>query len=213
MKQAAVIAMLTGSMRELRIGDPALLESDVGPIIDRNSADELRAHLARMQSEARLLYTHEPRDVPAAGNFFPLCLVELDDIDAFDLVAATRLEGGDLLIVNDSSGDVEVSGVDGSVRVEVDSSGDLEFTDVGQLPGVDRLAGRLAHLGGTHKGAHALVLGALLAHGRQLRPSHVTNRQSRVLERREATFQCREVVLARPIFVARGSDAEQPSSL
>jgi RHH-type proline utilization regulon transcriptional repressor/proline dehydrogenase/delta 1-pyrroline-5-carboxylate dehydrogenase len=67
---ARVERMLGGAMDELRVGDPGLLATDVGPIIDEPARDRLAAHAARMEREARLI-----RRVPldpslARGCFF-----------------------------------------------------------------------------------------------------------------------------------------------
>jgi RHH-type proline utilization regulon transcriptional repressor/proline dehydrogenase/delta 1-pyrroline-5-carboxylate dehydrogenase len=50
-----VIAMLAGAMDELRVGDPALLSTDVGPVIDEASRQSLAAHAARMDQQAKLI--------------------------------------------------------------------------------------------------------------------------------------------------------------
>ena len=47
-----VIEMLVGAMAELTIGDPALLATDVGPVIDADARDALEKHAARMEREA-----------------------------------------------------------------------------------------------------------------------------------------------------------------
>jgi RHH-type proline utilization regulon transcriptional repressor/proline dehydrogenase/delta 1-pyrroline-5-carboxylate dehydrogenase len=65
-----VIAMLSGAMDELKVGDPALLSTDVGPVIDEPSRKGLVDHAARMEKEARLI-----KQVPlgpdcANGTFF-----------------------------------------------------------------------------------------------------------------------------------------------
>jgi RHH-type proline utilization regulon transcriptional repressor/proline dehydrogenase/delta 1-pyrroline-5-carboxylate dehydrogenase len=65
-----LIEMLTGAMAELRIGDPGLLATDVGPVIDRAARDALDAHADRMQREARHLFTLPlPADC-GHGTFF-----------------------------------------------------------------------------------------------------------------------------------------------
>ncbi len=51
------ITMLAGAMAELKVGDPALLETDVGPVIDEEAKQNLDAHIARMKREARLIGT------------------------------------------------------------------------------------------------------------------------------------------------------------
>ena len=49
------IEMLTGAMAELKVGDPGLLSTDVGPVIDREAQGVLEAHAARMAEAGRLL--------------------------------------------------------------------------------------------------------------------------------------------------------------
>ena len=43
-----IVSLLQGAMAELRIGDPALLSTDVGPVIDDNARDALERHAERM---------------------------------------------------------------------------------------------------------------------------------------------------------------------
>ncbi|HEY8011778.1 MAG TPA: bifunctional proline dehydrogenase/L-glutamate gamma-semialdehyde dehydrogenase PutA [Rudaea sp.] len=50
-----VITMLSGAMDELKVGDPGLLSTDVGPVIDEPSRKSLADHAERMDSEARLI--------------------------------------------------------------------------------------------------------------------------------------------------------------
>ncbi len=50
-----VIGMLAGAMDELRVGDPALLSTDVGPVIDQDAKRVLDEHAARMAKEGKLI--------------------------------------------------------------------------------------------------------------------------------------------------------------
>jgi RHH-type proline utilization regulon transcriptional repressor/proline dehydrogenase/delta 1-pyrroline-5-carboxylate dehydrogenase len=50
-----VVTMLKGAMDELVVGDPALLSTDVGPVIDAPSCAMLGGHAARMEREGRLI--------------------------------------------------------------------------------------------------------------------------------------------------------------
>src|SRR5580704_16259965 len=50
-----VIEMIAGAMDELGIGDPANLQTDVGPVITAAAADNLARHVARMREEARVI--------------------------------------------------------------------------------------------------------------------------------------------------------------
>jgi RHH-type transcriptional regulator, proline utilization regulon repressor / proline dehydrogenase / delta 1-pyrroline-5-carboxylate dehydrogenase len=50
-----VIEMLRGALAELRVGDPAELRTDVGPVIDDEAYQGIAAHVARLKREATLL--------------------------------------------------------------------------------------------------------------------------------------------------------------
>jgi RHH-type proline utilization regulon transcriptional repressor/proline dehydrogenase/delta 1-pyrroline-5-carboxylate dehydrogenase len=79
-----VLAMLVGAMAELRIGDPGLLATDVGPLIDEVAREALQLHAERMSREGRLLY--QCRLPPGADNgscFAPR---------AFEIDSAGRLD-------------------------------------------------------------------------------------------------------------------------
>ncbi|HEX3417337.1 MAG TPA: bifunctional proline dehydrogenase/L-glutamate gamma-semialdehyde dehydrogenase PutA, partial [Stellaceae bacterium] len=51
-----LLAMLAGAMAELAIGDPAMIATDVGPVIDATAKEALEHHAARMEREGRLIY-------------------------------------------------------------------------------------------------------------------------------------------------------------
>lgn len=65
-----VIGMLSGAMQELTVGDPALLSTDVGPVIDADALRMLDAHAERMAKEARLIATTPVGEAAAHGTFF-----------------------------------------------------------------------------------------------------------------------------------------------
>ena len=50
-----VIEMLRGALAELKVGDPAELSTDVGPVIDDEAFTGIGAHVRRLRAEARLL--------------------------------------------------------------------------------------------------------------------------------------------------------------
>ena len=52
-----VVSMLAGAMAELKVGDPGLLSTDVGPVIDNDALCMLDDHAARMRGEAKLIAT------------------------------------------------------------------------------------------------------------------------------------------------------------
>jgi RHH-type proline utilization regulon transcriptional repressor/proline dehydrogenase/delta 1-pyrroline-5-carboxylate dehydrogenase len=64
------IEMLSGAMAEIKIGDPARLSTDVGPVIDAAALEMLEAHSARMAKEARLIYQCALGSDCVGGTFF-----------------------------------------------------------------------------------------------------------------------------------------------
>ncbi|MBK8210416.1 MAG: bifunctional proline dehydrogenase/L-glutamate gamma-semialdehyde dehydrogenase PutA [Rhodospirillales bacterium] len=80
-----IIDMLAGAMDELRVGDPALLSTDVGPVIDAEAQTTLETHIARMREESRLLARARLGADTATGSFVAPTLVEID--------APSRLRG------------------------------------------------------------------------------------------------------------------------
>lgn len=65
-----VIEMLAGAMDQLTVGDPALLSTDVGPVIDHDALKLLEDHAARMDSEARLIRKVELPAECEHGTYF-----------------------------------------------------------------------------------------------------------------------------------------------
>ncbi|GAB3512013.1 bifunctional proline dehydrogenase/L-glutamate gamma-semialdehyde dehydrogenase PutA [Pseudoxanthomonas daejeonensis] len=75
-----VMTMLAGAMAELKVGDPGLLATDVGPVIDADALELLQAHAQRMDREARHIAT-VPVDAGAAqGTFFAPRAYELQSL-------------------------------------------------------------------------------------------------------------------------------------
>jgi len=72
-----VLEMIAGAMDELIIGDPADLETDVGPVITPAAAEGLAQHAARMRKEARLIKACSLSEAHAHGSFFAPHLIEL----------------------------------------------------------------------------------------------------------------------------------------
>jgi len=65
-------------MAELSIGDPALLATDIGPVIDAEACAALGRHAERMAREARLLYRCELPAETGHGTFFAPRACEID---------------------------------------------------------------------------------------------------------------------------------------
>lgn len=75
-----VATMLAGAMAELQVGDPALLSTDVGPVIDADALEMLKAHAARMDREARAIATAPLDSSLAHGSFFAPRAYELQSL-------------------------------------------------------------------------------------------------------------------------------------
>lgn len=76
-----VIKMLSGAMDELRVGNPALLSTDVGPVIDSEAKTTLEAHIARMQRDGRLLNRTILKSETSHGTFVAPAAFEIDSIE------------------------------------------------------------------------------------------------------------------------------------
>ena len=76
-----VIAMLKGAMAELVMGDPGLLSTDVGPVIDDASLKLLTEHAARMDREATLIGQVDTAADSAHGTYFAPRAYEILTLD------------------------------------------------------------------------------------------------------------------------------------
>ena len=65
-----VIHMLAGAMDELVVGDPGLLSTDVGPVIDEDAREVLAAHAEKMDREAKAIKTVALPEATRHGSFF-----------------------------------------------------------------------------------------------------------------------------------------------
>jgi RHH-type proline utilization regulon transcriptional repressor/proline dehydrogenase/delta 1-pyrroline-5-carboxylate dehydrogenase len=73
-----LLPLLAGAMAELTIGDPALLATDVGPVIDADARTALDRHAERMNREGRLLYQCPLPPDTGHGTFFAPRTFEID---------------------------------------------------------------------------------------------------------------------------------------
>ncbi|WP_246191730.1 bifunctional proline dehydrogenase/L-glutamate gamma-semialdehyde dehydrogenase PutA [Pseudoxanthomonas gei] len=76
-----VIGMLAGAMDELKVGDPGLLSTDVGPVIDADALQILQDHAQRMDSEAKLIRRAHVDSSVAHGTYFAPGAWELASLD------------------------------------------------------------------------------------------------------------------------------------
>ena len=73
-----MIEMIAGAARELRVGDPCDIATQIGPVIDAEAKARLDAHIARMKQTARV---HFAGEAPASGNFVAPHIFELASAD------------------------------------------------------------------------------------------------------------------------------------
>ena len=75
-----ILPMLLGACAELRVGDPALLQTDVGPLIDAPAASAIQEHLDRMQQRHRI---DRAALGPQCGNgtFIAPSIIEIDSVE------------------------------------------------------------------------------------------------------------------------------------
>ncbi len=75
----AVIEMIQGAARELVVGDPAELATDVGPVIDREAFEGIQMHLQRLNSASKCLLPSVDRS-SVAMNVIPPSAFEVPSI-------------------------------------------------------------------------------------------------------------------------------------
>ena len=76
-----VLELLRGSMEELTLGDPALLSTDIGPLIDEAARAGLMKHIARMERSGRLLGETPLSGDLAQGVFLAPRAFEIDSLE------------------------------------------------------------------------------------------------------------------------------------
>ncbi|MCI0505198.1 MAG: bifunctional proline dehydrogenase/L-glutamate gamma-semialdehyde dehydrogenase PutA [Gammaproteobacteria bacterium] len=75
-----VIELLAGAMQEIRLGDPACLATDVGPVIDKAAQRKLQQHVAAMMRQGSLIYQVPVPGELAAGTFVGPCAFEIQSL-------------------------------------------------------------------------------------------------------------------------------------
>ena len=75
-----VVHMLAGAMAELSVGDPGLLSTDVGPVIDADAKALLDEHAAKMAATAKPIAEARLGEGAAHGTFFAPRAWELQSI-------------------------------------------------------------------------------------------------------------------------------------
>ena len=75
-----MIAMVAGAMAELNVGDPSILSTDVGPIIDAEARENIAAYVAEARAAGRVIAEAQRTDLPSDGHFVPPALIRLDHV-------------------------------------------------------------------------------------------------------------------------------------
>ncbi|MEC4088716.1 bifunctional proline dehydrogenase/L-glutamate gamma-semialdehyde dehydrogenase PutA [Pseudoalteromonas rubra] len=98
-----IIKMLQGALQELHVGDPALLSTDVGPVIDEKALNVLTKHVEFMKSNGKLLFEAKiPDNSENGAYFFAPRLYEISDLSVLKrevfgpVVHVIRFKGEDL---------------------------------------------------------------------------------------------------------------------
>jgi RHH-type proline utilization regulon transcriptional repressor/proline dehydrogenase/delta 1-pyrroline-5-carboxylate dehydrogenase len=73
--------MLRGAMRELRIGNPDRLATDVGPVISAEAAAGIRRHIEAMRAAGRRVEEMPLPEEARHGTFVPPTLIEIGSVD------------------------------------------------------------------------------------------------------------------------------------
>ncbi|RDV27950.1 bifunctional proline dehydrogenase/L-glutamate gamma-semialdehyde dehydrogenase PutA [Alteromonas aestuariivivens] len=76
-----ITEMLIGAMKELSLGDPAYLSTDIGPVIDQKALSSLREHEAYMAEHGKLLHRCALPEGADNATFFAPALYQIDSID------------------------------------------------------------------------------------------------------------------------------------
>ena len=71
------LALLKAALSEMAVGDPALLATDIGPVIDAEARHHLRAHIERMKSLGHPVYQSTLPAACAAGYFVAPTVIEI----------------------------------------------------------------------------------------------------------------------------------------
>ncbi|GGK70981.1 bifunctional proline dehydrogenase/L-glutamate gamma-semialdehyde dehydrogenase PutA [Amphritea balenae] len=72
-----LLEMLFGAMDELRVGNPWLLSTDVGPVIDQAAKQKIEDHCSKFAAQGRVL---KALAVPEQGLFVAPTVIQLDSI-------------------------------------------------------------------------------------------------------------------------------------
>ena len=78
------LEMLRGAMRELRVGRPELLSTDVGPVIDAEARDHIEAHVRAMREAGHAVDRLSLGEQARNGTFVPPTLIEIAHVSQLE---------------------------------------------------------------------------------------------------------------------------------
>lgn len=80
-----IIRMLEGAMKEIRVGDPRYISSDIGPVIDQEALGKLIAHRENLKGFGKLIYeVPVDEELKKKGFYFGPCAFELNSLEGLD---------------------------------------------------------------------------------------------------------------------------------
>jgi RHH-type proline utilization regulon transcriptional repressor/proline dehydrogenase/delta 1-pyrroline-5-carboxylate dehydrogenase len=79
-----VLTMLEGALAELQLGDPGLISTDIGPVIDEAARLALERHCTKIEATARLVARLDPPPGTEHGSFFAPRIYEIDSLARLD---------------------------------------------------------------------------------------------------------------------------------
>ena len=74
------IKMLKGAMKELKVGSPDRLVTDIGPVIDKEAQQNLLAHIEKVRAHAKSSFSIDVPDADA-GTFVPPTVLEIGSLN------------------------------------------------------------------------------------------------------------------------------------
>lgn len=78
------IELLKGAMAELKVGDPRWLDTDVGPVIDKEALSNLKSHVKKMLKNHELIHQCELSNECGQGTFMPPTAIAISHIDTLE---------------------------------------------------------------------------------------------------------------------------------
>lgn len=76
-----VIELLTGAIAELQVGDPLLLSTDVGPLIDTESKNKVMSHINRLHKTEKWICQANVDEKLLQGNYIAPTVFEISSLD------------------------------------------------------------------------------------------------------------------------------------